>query len=168
MQDLSRAARAAAHGDRDALNALVRATQGDVWRLCAHLTDPVAADDLAREAYLRALPRLRRPRGARQARTLLLAAAYQACDGHTAAPAPAAGPGQPAEAALRLTALVPDERGAFVLTQLLGCSYAEAAEISNCPPDAIRARVARARDALGSMTAPGSAGEGLTRAAARD
>jgi RNA polymerase sigma-70 factor (ECF subfamily) len=40
-----------------------------------------------------------------------------------------------------------------VLTQLLGLSYAEAAEVAGCPVGTIRSRVARARgnlvDALG-------------------
>jgi RNA polymerase sigma-70 factor (ECF subfamily) len=39
-------------------------------------------------------------------------------------------------------------RTAFVLTQLLGLSYAEAAEVEGCPVGTIRSRVARARDDL--------------------
>ncbi len=38
-----------------------------------------------------------------------------------------------------------DRREAFVLTQLLGLSYAEAAEVAGCPVGTIRSRVARAR-----------------------
>jgi len=34
---------------------------------------------------------------------------------------------------------------AFVLTQLLGLPYAEAAEVAGCPVGTIRSRVARAR-----------------------
>jgi RNA polymerase sigma-70 factor (ECF subfamily) len=37
---------------------------------------------------------------------------------------------------------------AFVLTQVLGLSYVEAAEICECPVGTIRSRVARARDHL--------------------
>ena len=44
--------------------------------------------------------------------------------------------------------LRPDRREAFVLTQLTGLSYAEAAEICRCPVGTIRSRVARARDHL--------------------
>ncbi len=52
-----------------------------------------------------------------------------------------------------LARLDPDRREAFVLTQLLGLPYAEAAEVAGCPVGTIRSRVARARadlvDALG-------------------
>jgi len=63
VDELTSLARAAGRGDRDALARFVRLTQGDVWRFCAHLVDPAAADDLAQETYLRAIPALRRFRG---------------------------------------------------------------------------------------------------------
>ena len=44
-----------------------------------------------------------------------------------------------------LARLDPDRREAFVLTQLLGLPYAEAAEVAGCPVGTIRSRVARAR-----------------------
>jgi DNA-directed RNA polymerase specialized sigma24 family protein len=45
-----------------------------------------------------------------------------------------------------LVRTLPDERReAFVLTQLLGLSYAEAARVCSCPVGTIRSRVARAR-----------------------
>ena len=47
-----------------------------------------------------------------------------------------------------LARLAPERREAFVLTQLLGLSYQEAAEICACPPGTIRSRVARARAEL--------------------
>ena len=53
---------AAGGGDGAALERLVRATQADVWRLCAHLGSREDADDLTQETYLRAwrsLPRFR-------------------------------------------------------------------------------------------------------------
>ena len=50
-----------------------------------------------------------------------------------------------------MVALEPDRRAAFVLTQMLGCSYAEAAAICGCPVGTIRSRVARARDDLDAM-----------------
>jgi len=165
MEDLNRAARAAARGDRQALSFLVGATQDEVWRLCAHLTDPASADDLAREAYRRALPGLGRPRPDAAVRTWLLAIAYRVCaeqaesrdETGTAAGRPAASAEhdgrERGDAALPLAALEPARRGAFVLTQLLGCSYAEAAEISGCPASVIRSRVARARDDLGALIA---------------
>ncbi len=47
-----------------------------------------------------------------------------------------------------LSRLEPDRRTAFVLTQVLGLSYLEAAEVCGCPVGTIRSRVARARAEL--------------------
>ena len=41
-----------------------------------------------------------------------------------------------------------DRRTAFVLTQVLGLTYAEAADVCGCPVGTVRSRVARARDEL--------------------
>jgi RNA polymerase sigma-70 factor (ECF subfamily) len=61
-----------------------------------------------------------------------------------------------------LARLAPDRREAFVLTQLLGLPYAEAAEVAGCPVGTIRSRVARARAdlvaALGSEGADAASG----------
>ena len=46
--DLTALALSARDGDRVALAAFVRASQAEVWRLCAHLTDRDAADVYAR------------------------------------------------------------------------------------------------------------------------
>ncbi len=45
-------------------------------------------------------------------------------------------------------ALPGDQRTAFVLTQIVGCSYAEAASVCGVPIGTIRSRVARAREQL--------------------
>ena len=60
-------------------------------------------------------------------------------------------PGAQAVADELLAALEPDRRAAFVLTQMLGCSYAEAATVCSCPVGTIRSRVARAREDLDTM-----------------
>ena len=60
--------------------------------------------------------------------------------------------GSQAVVAQLIAALDPDRRAAFVLTQLLGCSYAEAAAVCECPIGTIRSRVARAREDLDAMT----------------
>jgi RNA polymerase sigma-70 factor (ECF subfamily) len=44
-----------------------------------------------------------------------------------------------------LAGLDPERRQAFVLTQVIGLSYAEAADVCDCPVGTIRSRVARAR-----------------------
>jgi len=176
VDELTSLAIAAGRGDRDALARLVARTQADVWRLCAHLVDRAAADDLTQDTYLRAIPALPRFRGDAPARTWLLAIARRTCAAEIGARSrdrrlaarlaaePGRGLGQPpaepgAEAAVGelLTALRPERRAAFVLTQLLGCSYAEAAAVCGCPVGTIRSRVARAREDLDAMVAgPGT------------
>src|SRR5580692_7453337 len=74
----------------------------------------------------------------------------------SSAPGPATGswppePGAQTTVDLLLAALDPDRRAAFVLTQLLGCSYAEAAQVCDCPIGTIRSRVARAREDLDAL-----------------
>ena len=58
-----------------------------------------------------------------------------------------------------LARLHPDRREAFVLTQLMGLPYAEAAEVAGVPVGTIRSRVARARaDLVAALRrGPGSA-----------
>jgi RNA polymerase sigma-70 factor (ECF subfamily) len=172
VDELTALARAAGRGDRAALARLVRETQGDVWRLCAYLVDPAAADDLAQDTYLRAIPALRKFRGDAPVRAWLLAIARRACAAEITARArdrrlaarlaalpdvalgqPPAEPGAKAAADELLAALEPGRRAAFVLTQMLGCSYAEAAAVCGCPVGTIRSRVARAREDLDAMTA---------------
>jgi RNA polymerase sigma-70 factor (ECF subfamily) len=171
MDELTRLARAAGHGDRAALSALIQRTQSDVWRLCAHLVDPAAADDLTQETYLRAIGALNGFRGDAPVRTWLLTIARRVCAAEIGArlrdrqlaarlaAQPEAGlAGQAPEASsqaavtMLLAGLEPDRRAAFVLTQMIGCSYAEAAAICDCPVGTIRSRVARAREDLVAMT----------------
>jgi RNA polymerase sigma-70 factor (ECF subfamily) len=184
VDELTSLARAAGRGDRAALARLVRETQGDVWRLCAYLVDPASADDLAQDTYLRAIPALRKFRGDAPVRAWLLAIARRACAAEIGARTrdrrlaarlaavpdavlgqPPAEPGAQAAADELIAALEPGRRAAFVLTQMLGCSYAEAAAVCGCPVGTIRSRVARAREDLDAVTsgrgaAPGPASAG--------
>ena len=161
---------AARHGDPVAVEHLVRALHRDVRRYVAHLgADPQAVDDLAQDTFLRALGSLRHFEGRSSARTWLLAIARRAViDSYRRAAArprlsdvqdwqlavelaqPRGLPGfDDGVALLDLLDLLPDDRReAFLLTQLLGLPYAEAAEISNCPVGTVRSRVARARATL--------------------
>jgi RNA polymerase sigma-70 factor, ECF subfamily len=159
---------AAGRGDRAALTEFVRATQRDVHRFVTHLSSARDADDLAQETYVRALRSLPAFAGRSPARTWLLAIArHTAADAvRTAMRRPrtsgvddwealAAATGSPGlirtagEEAVLLRSLVDaldtDRKEAFVLTQLLDLSYAEAADVCGCPVGTIRSRVARAR-----------------------
>jgi RNA polymerase sigma-70 factor (ECF subfamily) len=152
-------------GDRAAFAALVRATQTDVWRFTAALVDPGAADDLTQETYLRAFKALPAFEGRSSVRTWLLGIARRACADHlrsvvrrrrldarlaaqaiTDAPVP--DPAHRLAGDDLLRRLGEERRTAFVLTQVLGLSYAEAADIEDVPVGTIRSRVARARDEL--------------------
>ncbi|MFB6889884.1 sigma-70 family RNA polymerase sigma factor [Kitasatospora sp. NPDC056327] len=161
---------AARDGDADAADHLVRALHRDVWRFVAHLThDPQAADDLTQETFLRALGALGRYQGRASARNWLLAIARRAVVDHyrrsTTRPRVSAGtaweqaaeraqpaglPGFDDGVALRhlLDGLPEERRTAFVLTQLVGLPYADAAHLSGCPVGTVRSRVARARTTL--------------------
>jgi len=156
---------AAGAGDAAAQAAFVRATQAEVWRFTAALIDPGAADDLTQETYLRAFKSLAGFEGRSSARTWLLGIARRTCadhlravvrrrrlDSRLAAQArtelPVPDPAHRLSTADLLGRLSEERRTAFVLTQVLGLSYAEAAAVEEVPVGTIRSRVARARDEL--------------------
>ncbi|MFF5536442.1 sigma-70 family RNA polymerase sigma factor [Streptomyces cinerochromogenes] len=170
---------AARGGDAQAVEHFVRALHRDVQRYVAHLCgDPQAVDDLAQDTFLRALASLHRFEGRSSARSWLLSIARRAViDSYRyAASRPrlsdapdwqlAVERAQPQDlpgfedgiALLDLLASLPDERReAFVLTQMVGLPYAEAAEVSDCPVGTVRSRVARARAALLDLLAEADA-----------
>lgn len=161
VDDLTRLALAGRDGDRVALAAFVRRTQHDVVRLARHLVGPDRAEDVAQDTYLRALRALPAYRGEATARVWLLAVARR-----TAVDAIRATERRrrllaravPVTVEPDLASLVgievvvrsldPDRRTAFTLTQVLGLSYAEAADVCGCAVGTIRSRVARARHEL--------------------
>jgi RNA polymerase sigma-70 factor (ECF subfamily) len=156
VDEVTAAALRARRGDAAAATAFVRATQADVWRLCAHLGSSATADDLTQETYARAFASLHRFLGRSAARTWLLAIARRVCadavrervrDRDRPAPQPrvAADHADAVTVAALVASLEDERREAFVLTQLVGLSYAEAAEACDCPVGTIRSRVARAR-----------------------
>jgi RNA polymerase sigma-70 factor, ECF subfamily len=154
----------AAEGSRESLADVIRRTQNDVWRLCAHLVDAQSANDLTQETYERAVRQLRRFRGDGPVRSWLLTIARRVCAAEVSArqrqretsrnlatsrePIASGDQTFQVEMALLLEALEPDRRAAFVLTQMLGFSYEETARICGCPIGTVRSRVARARDDL--------------------
>lgn len=186
MDELTRSLLAARGGDRSALARFVRASQADVWRFCAHLVDVESADDLTQDVYVRALRAVEGFRGEASARTWLLAIARRTCADeirrrqrrrrrdaslHRDRDVALGGrrdhvaegePDHAGELALDelIASLGDDRRAAFVLTQVLGLGYAEAAATCEVPIGTIRSRVARAREDLIAMLASAEHGTG--------
>lgn len=157
----------AAGGNARALEAFVKATQRDVWRFVAYLSDAGSADDLTQETFLRAIGAIERFSGRSSARTWLLSIARRVVADHIRhlQSRPRTAVGADPEHVLRgdrhdrgfedlvevttmIAGLNPEQREALLLTQLLGLPYADAAAVCGCPVGTIRSRVARARDAL--------------------
>ncbi|MEU0151550.1 sigma-70 family RNA polymerase sigma factor [Micromonospora fulviviridis] len=153
---------AAGRGDQQALAAFVRATQHQTWRFLHHLLASSDTDDLVQETYLRALRSLPGFAGRSSARTWLFGIARRVAVDHVRSAArrprttpleewepPASGRFEDEVVLGRLLlGLPPERREAFVATQVLGLSYAEAAQVCGCPVGTIRSRVARAREDL--------------------
>lgn len=153
---------AALEGDDGALAELVRRTQPAVWRLCTVLGSAGEEEDLAQETYERALRALPSYRGEAPVVVWIVSIARRVCADHirqrqrrrrllgrlkATGMVESTGP-QPAPIDDLVQALDTDRRDAFVLTQLLGLSYEEAAAVLDCPVGTIRSRVARARGDL--------------------
>jgi RNA polymerase sigma-70 factor (ECF subfamily) len=152
---------AAREGDDLAVSELVRRTQPDVWRLCTALGSPGEEQDLVQETYLRALRSLPSYRGEAPVRAWLLRVARNVCADHVRRrerhrrlvervrplALDAVSPDHASVDDL-LDVLGTDRREAFVLTQMLGLSYEEAAAALDCPIGTVRSRVARARAEL--------------------
>ena len=182
MDALTRLALEARDGDEVSLAGFIRASQADVARLAAHLVDPQSADDVVQEVYLRAIPALSRYRAEAPARLWLLAIARRTCADvirrrtrqrrlwHrlVSQPDPAGTAGEADTTAAvvvehLLDDLHPDRREAFVLTQVLGLGYAEAADVAGVPVGTIRSRVARARADLVALATAEPPAEGEAR-----
>jgi RNA polymerase sigma-70 factor (ECF subfamily) len=167
MDELTRLFVAARDGDRMALTEAIRASEADVWRFVAHLVGRHEADDVTQDTFLRAWRALPEFRAESSARTWLLSIARRASadairraqrrrrvdDRARAELAVRAGdhhdgPGPRVELDELLAGLDADQRAAFVLTQVIGCSYAETAEVCGTRIGTVRSRVARARASL--------------------
>jgi RNA polymerase sigma-70 factor (ECF subfamily) len=153
---------AAMAGDRLALATFVRDTQADVWRYCAYLGRGHDNEDLVQETYARALRSLHRYRGSAPAKSWLLSIARRVCadsirsaqrrrivDALLVRDAHAHDTSSDFCDLVALVRQLPAERReAFVLTQVVGESYAETAQHLGVPIGTIRSRVARARQDL--------------------
>ncbi len=163
MAQLDHLARRAVTGDDGAIADLVALAFPDVVRLCGHLGSGFETDDLVQDTFLRVVRSLPRFRFECEVRTWILSIARNTCadavrnvsrrrqrehDG-PAVDAPESG-----DMTLRIELTqaldsVPfDFREAFVMTQMFGLSYAEAAEAIGVPIGTVRSRVARCRALL--------------------
>ncbi|MEP6625982.1 MAG: sigma-70 family RNA polymerase sigma factor [Acidimicrobiia bacterium] len=162
MDRLTSSLLAARDGDDQALADAIRLGQAEVARFLRPLVDASDLEDVVQDTFIRAYGALPRFRGDASGRAWLLAIARRsAADAlrtkmrirrteHQALAT--ATDTSPLDTALALQSLIDgldiDRREAFVLTQIVGCSYAEAATICGVRIGTIRSRVARAREAL--------------------
>jgi RNA polymerase sigma-70 factor, ECF subfamily len=166
MQMWTELALSARNGNRQDLEALVDLSYGPTRRLCASLVDDQSADDLVQETFLRMAKGIRRFRGESSAQTWIFSIAYHVCASELRVRTRNRDRLQSAsddelsnitvissvadDVVLNdlLHHLDPERRAAFILTQLYGMSYDEAAAICRCAPGTVGSRVARARDDL--------------------
>jgi RNA polymerase sigma-70 factor (ECF subfamily) len=159
----------ARNGDGRDFEAFVNEAYGPTRRLCASLVDEASADDLVQETFLRAAKGIRRFRGASSARTWLFSIAHHVCASELHGRITRRGRSvlfgdievndtrtiQDLAENIAITDLLqyltPERRSSFVLTQLYGISYEEAATICQCAEGTVASRVARARRDLISL-----------------
>lgn len=157
-------ARRARDGDVDAFDDLCRLLRDDVWRYCLSLTgDREQAFDATQDTFVRAVRALRSWRGDAPFRVFLLVLARRAVADLIRAEVrrrrvseltdvpdqPVGGHTGTIEVIELINSLDHDQRQAFVLTQVLGLAYEEAADVAGVAIGTIRSRVSRARGRLG-------------------
>jgi RNA polymerase sigma-70 factor (ECF subfamily) len=154
-------------GDLGAFEELVRSYQADVWRFSYSFTrDRALAEDVTQEAFLRAFRFIRTFRGDAKFSSWLFRIArncamdaIRARKGHDERaqrqPSPV-GPSDPesrAELNAALAAISEDHREPFLLVEVFGLSYQEAADVLNVRVGTIKSRMHRARQAMMSALA---------------
>jgi RNA polymerase sigma-70 factor, ECF subfamily len=167
-EQLRRLVDAAREGDDVAVQELIRRTQPVIWRLCSALGSDGETEDLVQDTYLRALRSLSTYRADGPVIAWLSSIARRVCADHVRGRVRqrrmvgaltrgvddrmTCAPGNPTGDLLN--SIDPDRREAFLLTQVAGLSYEEAALVLDCPIGTIRSRVARGRaDLLATVRA---------------
>jgi RNA polymerase sigma-70 factor (ECF subfamily) len=168
--------RAAAAGNQEAFEQIVREQQVHVWRFLRRLLgDPALAEDVTQETFVRIYTRLdsftfqakfttwmlqiARNAGidalrGRERRARLAAAV------ESRHPRPDISPDQRAELQAALDSLPVDLRTILLLVEVLGLRYGEAAAVLDLPVGTVRSRVFRARRRLHEWGAVGEPAEG--------
>jgi len=154
LKDLVEAAQA---GDKKALRDLIDATQGRLYKFCFVLCgDPVRAEDLCQEAYLKvfnSLSKLTKPESFfdwlfRITRHLYIDQIRATREQATAELPEASVSGEQAEALAvhqTLSQFEPEDRWLLVLVDMEQYTYAEAAEMMGLSEAAVRSRLFRIR-----------------------
>lgn len=166
---------AAAAGDRTARDAFVAAVTEEVRRLCRYLGDDDSVDDLMQESFERIVRALPSYRGDGPAIHWVRQIVRRTCADATRRRSrqrrrdrlstdrpvdESVLDGAATEFDDLLARLDRDRRDAFLATQVLGLSYAEAAVVLDCPIGTVRSRVARARVDLIAMLGVGGQSAG--------
>jgi RNA polymerase sigma-70 factor (ECF subfamily) len=147
-------------GDVSAFEELVRLYQAEVFRFAWNLTrDRTLAEDVTQDTFLRAFRFIRGYRGAQRFGSWLFAIARNcsmdalrkrgtvaAHDGRDARVTPDASTRAELDAALE--AVSAEHRDAFLLVEVFGLSYQEAADVLGVAVGTVKSRMFRARRAL--------------------
>lgn len=165
---------AAVDGDRDALTRVLESVQPHVWRFITTLErDPATVEDLTQEVLLRVARGLPRFRGDSRLRTWVftiarnivrdhqravrrrprLVAAELAPEASTEEPDPALG----IDLRTAVGRLDPALREVFVLVEVVGMPYREAARILEIPEGTVKSRMFHARRELIRLLSAGEA-----------
>jgi RNA polymerase sigma-70 factor, ECF subfamily len=163
----------AREGDLGAFEELVRQYQADVWRFAFHFTrDRALAEDVTQEAFLRAFRFLRTFRGDskftswlfRIARNCAMDALRSRKSAMTKEPPSPVGPPDPEarlELGAALSAVTDEHRQPFLLIEVFGLSYQEAADVLHLRVGTVKSRMHRARQAMMSALAVEEDARGL-------
>jgi RNA polymerase sigma factor (sigma-70 family) len=150
----------AREGDLGAFEDLVRQYQADVWRFAYHFTrDRALAEDVTQEAFLRAFRFLKSFRGDSKFTSWLFRIARNCAmdalrtrktDVSKEPPPPVGSPDPQArlELATALSAVSDEHRQPFLLIEVFGLSYQEAADVLNLRVGTVKSRMHRARLAM--------------------
>lgn len=154
--------RAAADGDLDAFEAIVRAYQAHIWRFLRHLlADPALAEDITQETFIRVHGKLRTFRFQSKFSTWLFQIARNAgidalrsrdrrrglLEAVPDTPAQP-DPGGQLEIKQALASLPARQREAFTLVEIFGLTYREAGAAIGAPEGTVKSRVFHARRQL--------------------
>jgi RNA polymerase sigma-70 factor, ECF subfamily len=149
-------------GDPRAFERLVRAHQADVYRLALHLVrDPETAEDVTQEAFLLAYRSLGRFRGQSKFSTWLYRITRNCAvdairrrerrrrlERQSAPETFVPDPSLRAALAAAIDNLPPELREAFVVIEVFGLPYAEAARVLGVLPGTLKSRMHRSRKLL--------------------